>query len=180
MDQLRLILSRLKLSVESRGQTTIDYAIGASIFMFVVGGVLLFIPTIFEPLSTSTTTNALVADQTATHITKQLLNSGETTATLDAVCTAAFFGQNTTLDDKCEFDTSSSTREMVGVSDSTDISITITNSQPVGDSSPITQEFEGNEYKLARATDTDQQNTAIATRIVSLNGDQYRLTVEVW
>lgn len=164
----------------SRGQTTIDYAVGASIFLFVVGGTLLFIPTIFEPLSTSATTDALIADKTATHLAKQLLNSGETTATLDAVCTAAFFGQDTTLDDECSFDASSSTREIVGVSETTDINIILTNPQPASEPSPITQEFEGSDYELKRATDTDQQNTAVATRIVSLNGNQYRLIVEVW
>lgn len=167
-------------SSTSRGQTTLDYAIGASIFLFVVGGTFLFIPTIFDPLSTSTTTNALVADQTATHLTTQLLNNGETTATLDAVCTAAFFGQNAALDDECAFDTTSSTRDIVGVSESTDMSISITNTQPTGAPSPVVQEFEGNTYELNRATDTDSRNIAIATRIVSLNGERYQLTVEVW
>lgn len=167
-------------SSTSRGQTTIDYAVGASIFLFVVGGVLLFIPTIFEPLSTSTTTNALVADQTATHLTTQVLNNGETTATLDAVCTAAFFGQNAALDDECKFDATTPTRDIVGVSGSTDISISITETRPTGAPSPITQEFEGAAYELSRSTDTGYQNAAIATRIVSLNDNRYQLTVEVW
>lgn len=165
---------------DARGQTVPDYAVGASLFLVVVGGVLLYIPTIFEPLSTTTTANAIIADRTATYLTTELLNDGGTSATLDAVCTAAFFGKNTSLDSECAFDADSSTRNVLGISDTTDINIAIVDAKDVVADSAITDEIEGVEYRYTRHTDTDQQNTAVATRIVRLDGTSYRLIVEVW
>lgn len=161
----------------TRGQTVIDYAIAASLFLFVVGAVLLFIPTIYEPLSTSTTSEAIVADKTATYISKELIASSESPATINTICTAAFFGSNTSLDDDCEFTADDSTRDILGVSDSFDVSVYITNT---GSETVTTKTVDNTEYILKRETATTEQNTAVATRIVNLNDEPHRLTVEVW
>lgn len=162
----------------SKGQTTIDYTIGITLFIGVIGGVYLLLPTIFDPLSSSATANAILSDQIATQLTTELLNA-EQPGTLDAVCTTVFFSQNTSLDGDCSFTADDSIETIIGVDRDTDVAITVrelsTESEPVG-----TTQIDGVTYDLQRQTSEQRQNTAVSTRTVRINGELHRVTVEVW
>lgn len=161
-----------------RGQTTIDYTIGIVLFLSVMGGVFLLLPTVFEPFSTSTTAETIVADQIATQLTTELLQA-EDPAAIDAVCTAAFFGQNTSLDSECSFTADDSLEDITGLDSTTDTTISIHETGESPDDSATTT-VDGVTYDLLRETSDTTENTAVASRTVELNGDAYQLTVEVW
>lgn len=167
---------------DSRGQSVPDFAIGASIFLLVVGGALVYLPTIFEPLSNTVTANAILADRTATYLVRDLLTTGGGGPTLNAVCTAAFFSGDTSLDDSCSFTADAETRELLGIADDTDINIVITDAENVKPEPAITDEVNGVEYEYSRRTNTGTQetDTAVATRTVRIDGQLYKLIVEVW
>lgn len=166
------------LRSDSRGQTTIDYTIGIVLFISAIGGVFLLLPTIFDPFSTSTTANTIVADQIATQLTTELLQTGDS-GSIDAVCTAAFFSENTTLDSDCSFTADDSVKAVTGLDSTTETEISIHETANDPDDS-ITTTVDSEPYTLQRATSDTAENTAIATRTVELNGEIYRLTVEVW
>lgn len=165
---------------DERGQTVIDYAIGVSIFLVVVGGVFLIIPTVFEPFSTGTTTETIIADNTATVVSKDLLMVDTSGDGVDVVCAAALFSGNTSLDGKCGFDAGASLEETLGVSSTTDVEMYVTGTNSASNSGVISKTVEGKEYTFHRATGSDKRNTVIATRIVSIEGELYQLVVEVW
>jgi hypothetical protein len=165
---------------QSRGQTTIDYTIGIVLFISVIGGVFLLLPTVFEPFSTSTTAETIMADQIATQLTTELLHA-EDPGTVDAVCTAAFFSGNTSLDETCSFTADDSVTTIVGLDSTTDTSIYIHEVQEGGAAgSAATTTVDGVRYDLQRNTGETGRNTAVATRTVRLNGEIHRLSVEVW
>lgn len=162
----------------TRGQTTIDYTVGIVLFISVIGGVFLLLPTIFEPFSTSATQEAIIADQIATQLTTELLQTGDP-ASVHTVCTAAFFGGNTTLDSECSFTADDPLNTIAGLDNTTETTISIHEVGNDPDNS-ITTTVDGVVYTLHRTTGETPDNIAVATRTVELNGDVYRLTVEVW
>lgn len=163
-----------------KGQTVIDFAIAASIFLMVVGGVLLYTPTIFAPLSESTTAETIAADKTATHISKELIAGEESQTNVDTICTIAFFSGNGSLDEDCTFSANNPIQDIVGLKDTTEINVYITDTQQTNDPPITTTEFEGKEYTLQRKTKSDAHDVAVATRIINIDGNTQRLTVEVW
>jgi len=82
------------LRTSERGQTTLDFAIGVSVFLAVLLFIFLFIPGILSPFTASaqdeTVTSNRVADQLAAGT---LAESGEPYV-LDSYCTVAFFENN--------------------------------------------------------------------------------------
>lgn len=179
MERSRIMWQHWHSDSEKRGQTTIDFTVGIVLFISVMGGVFLLLPTVFEPFSTSTTAESIVADQIATQLTTELLQ-GSDPASLNAVCTAAFFGQNASLDSECPFTADDSLKTITGLDSTTDTAISIHDTGESPDDSATTT-VDGVTYELNRDTrDTGKENIAVATRTVELNGDTYRLTVEVW
>lgn len=164
---------------DSRGQTTLDFTIAMVLFIGVIGGVFLLLPTVFDPLTTSTTAKTIVADQIATQVSTDLLTSTDSSS-VTAVCTAAFFGTDTTLDDECAFTADDSLDNLVGINDRTNTHIYMQRTGLRESNTPASITVHGTEYTLERPEPTRKENTAIAKRIVAVQGETYVLTVEVW
>ncbi|WP_277553135.1 DUF7287 family protein [Halobaculum limi] len=93
-----------------RAQTTIDYAIGISVFLLVVAFVFAFAPSLTTPFTNDATDAVVVSDRAADRLAHDLLVDDPTRPTvLNATCTVGFF--NTTGPDisgDCRYDTDAS------------------------------------------------------------------------
>ena len=74
-----------------RAQTTLDFAVGMSIFLLTVAFVFTFAPNIAEPFSDSGTENTVVADRVASQLVAGTLADPDRPYVLDRECTVAFF-----------------------------------------------------------------------------------------
>lgn len=78
---------------DARGQTTIDFGIGVSLFLMTIVFIFLFIPSMFTPF-VSDQSATITADRTADALATDLFMSGDDGQyTLDGGCTVAFFSQ---------------------------------------------------------------------------------------
>lgn len=167
----------------NRGQTVIDFSIGASLFIITVALVFAFIPSMFEPFSSATGSSSIVADRTVDHLTGSLLVADPATpSVLSTACTAAFFGGNDTLGTAadCEFTATESVDELLGVGDR-DVNVTVRNlSDPPSTGPAVERSVDGTGYRLTRGTDGFPSDVSVASRVVLVDGDRYRFVVKVW
>lgn len=186
-----------------RGQTTIDFAIGISIFLISIAFAFTFIPDIINPLiSPFDPGTNVAAERTADMVIEKFLHGGQPDAsavTVDTGCTLAFFtaeGGTVYSDqyvDDCpndRFGTLGTTNEsMLGLNENTqDVNVTVvpvdgTRSNPVvftDSDKPPRIDTNGN-VTLSRGEPIGYaQNPSSTSRIVYINGETYRLVVTVW
>jgi len=166
-----------------RAQTLIDFAIGASVFLIVVGVVFAFVPSMFEPFSAAGGSSPIVADRTADHLTESMLVADPANpSVLSAACTAVFFGENETLAENtsCGFATNDSTAELLGV-DTRNVNVTVREPSDSPSTGPaVKRSVDDTEYTLTRGTEGVPSDVSTASRIVLIEGDRYRLVVKVW
>ncbi|QZX99606.1 DUF7287 family protein [Halobaculum rubrum] len=92
-----------------RGQTTIDYAVGVSVFLLVVAFVFAFAPSLTAPFTSDATDAVVVADRSADRIANDLLVADPARpSVLDADCTAGFFDTDEAVDTDCRYETDAS------------------------------------------------------------------------
>jgi len=167
-----------------RGQTVIDFAIGAGVFIIAVGIVFIFVPSLFEPFSTAAGSSPIVADRTADHLTGSMLVADPAQpSVLSAACTAAFFNgpDGDEIDGvDCAFDPGDDTKALLGVGDR-NVNVTIRALDDSPSTGPAqTRSVDGTEYTLTRGTDGLQSEVSTASRIVLIEDQRYRLVVKVW
>lgn len=147
-------------STPDRGQTTMDFAAGISIFLVTVAFAFAFLPGIFTPFTGSGVGDPITANSVADELAADRLADPADPYVLDESATVAFFTNDTALED----------RLTVGQFDS--VNVTLEN-----DSGPITIDgetaAEGNPVPSNRDVTT-------AWRVVSFRGDQLELVVRVW
>lgn len=89
-----------------RAQTTLDFAIGASVFLVVTAFVLAFVPGMVQPFQASTQQETAAADRLAEQLAAGMLAEDvETPYVLDRGCVATFFAlENSDGDDGNDLD----------------------------------------------------------------------------
>jgi hypothetical protein len=168
-----------------RGQTTLDFAVGSSVFLLTVIFVIVYAPTLFDPFAGGTGTKLLVADRAATSLSADFLAvSTAEPGTLSAGCVAAFFETNQSLaDDECttDFDVEGTTAfEQLLALDGRNANVTIHELDSSADT-PAEIRWDGTDIEMTRSNSQAAPiDVAVATRTVSIEGQQYRLTVRVW
>jgi len=166
----------------NRAQTVIDFGVGAGVFIIAVGIVFAFVPTLFEPFATAAGSSPVVVDRTANHLTGSFLAADPATpSVLSAACTAAFFGENESLGDDadCGFDADAPTGELLGVDKQ--VNVTIRNLSDSPTTGPaVTRTVDGVDYTLTRGPSNPVTEVTVASRAVTIEGDQYRFVVKVW
>lgn len=182
-----------------RAQTTLDFAIGMSIFLITVAFVLSFSTGITKPFADSDQDHTVIADRVADAVSGGLLGDPETASVVDDDCTVAFFGGPDP--GYCNFDPSNSLGERVG-----------TVGIPAGTEPELNVTFEGNLTNDADGADplcwddakdlvVEEDNSActstlvfktgsdppqargsvvVARRLVSINGKDATILVRVW
>ena len=153
----------------ARGQTVLDFAIGMSVFLLAVAFVFAFVPSLLEPFATSEGSHTIVAERGAAHLTETSLSAGSAPGVLSAACTAAFFGENGSNGNDCDWThDADAVAEEIGAGEFRSVNVTITRD---GGS---TVAFSGGDDLPPDAS------VSTASRIVELDGKTHRLTVRVW
>ncbi|WP_436908100.1 DUF7287 family protein [Halosimplex marinum] len=83
-----------RVGVGDRGQSVFDFSIGVSLFLIVVLGVLVFVPTAFGSFTSGAGGGAgdgLAADRAATYLSESALSDSSASDGLDTDCTLLFF-----------------------------------------------------------------------------------------
>ncbi|MGM0605509.1 MAG: DUF7287 family protein [Halobacteriota archaeon] len=178
-----------------RGQTTLDFAIAASVFLLAVAFVVAFIPSMFDPFGSSDGSLFLVGERAASYLVEDLLVvSLSEPSLLDGGCTIAFFTENATLAaaNDCGFDPdeTATTAAAIGIAGGHPIdrhaNVTL---YPLNatDSPPTPIETDGGE-RLQVGPSGPPDHAAAVSRIVRIDdgsgidaeATEFRLTVRVW
>jgi len=161
-----------------RGQTTLDFAVGMSVFLLTVIFVIAYAPTMFDPFAGGSGAKLVAADQAATALSGDLLvASTAEPGTLSAGCVVAFFDENQPGQD-CQTEADFESLDSALALDDRNVNVTI-HELDASASDPATPGWF--EDGLTRSnSETTQSDVAVATRTVSIEGQQYRLTVRVW
>ncbi|WP_254832168.1 DUF7287 family protein [Haloglomus salinum] len=75
----------------SRGQTTLDFAVGMSLFLISVAFVISFTPNLIQPFADSGTEDTIIANRVASQLVEGTLADPGKPYVLDKACTVAFF-----------------------------------------------------------------------------------------
>jgi phosphohistidine swiveling domain-containing protein len=75
----------------SRGQTTLDFAVGMSLFLISVAFVISFTPNLIQPFADSGTEDTIIANRVASQLVEGTLADPGKPYVLDKACTMAFF-----------------------------------------------------------------------------------------
>lgn len=184
----------------TRGQTTLDFAIGIVIFLAVVLFVFTFVPGILEPFDVGGEENPTVSDRIANSLTQDKFGDPAEPYALDRYCTVAFFEEDGGED--CRWDKHTLTGEF-NLSGLQNANVTITgnidrstNQRSLLCWTDSSQEgTPADEPGLDEAADCDSDDVMLASgdeppssgattitarRIVSLHGESVMLQVIVW
>jgi hypothetical protein len=137
-----------------RGQTTLDFLVGVSVFLVTVGLVLTFVPGMLDPFTGDREVNALAADRAATDLTTDVLGNPREPYVLNESRVSAFFDPTTDVNDRLGLDTAVSVNATL---------TTDTQRWTVGPTPP------------------DRSDSVIAAwRVVEVGGESGDLRVRVW
>jgi hypothetical protein len=170
----------------TRGQTTVDYAVGIGLFLLAVAFVFAVLPGLVSPYSTQGG-QPTVADRTAEQLTDDVIGRTDAPGVLNETCTARLFN-DTMAPRSCSFPVITDNRtdnenitKAVGVSNYTYINITVVEDGTV----TILNTSRGadrNRTRLALGRPVPEGSVSVATarRTVVLNGTVQELRVRVW
>jgi len=154
---------------DHRGQTTIDFAVGATLFLLAVAFVFTFVPVMFQPFATSQS-DPLVADRAANRLATDVLGDPAEPYVLNETCTTAFFAANappTGCPDPTDGSLGDHPNPTLGIPDDTRLNVTLV------DPSGTVEASVGDSRENARDVITAQ-------RRVLYRGESYELYVRVW
>lgn len=174
-------MSRTRLrpsTADDRGQTTIDFVVGISIFLLVVAFVVLFVPGIFDPFDGTSRTQA--ADRFAATLANDALGDPATPAALNATCTRSFFEMQNRTDTAadCGFDPTADTVEAALGTDRYSVNVTVFDGAAVAELADPAGE--GSVELSAGPPVPDNEAVATTRRVVLLDGRTLQLAVRVW
>jgi len=176
-----------------RGQTTIDFAIGAAIFLAVLLFAFSFVPGILEPFGVGGDEKPIASDRVANTLTHDTIADPSEPNVLDRYCTVEFFQGNNPA--TCPYD-GSTLSDQLGLMPGQDVNITLTgdvNSTTPGRSpicwreslpEPTLDEVHACGTSDVRLTIGDEPPEAVTTitarRVVWLHGEIVTLQVVMW
>lgn len=143
--------------MKRRGQTTIDYVVGVTIFLLTIALVFAFIPASFQPLETDWGGKAMESDRAISHLAgTELAKDPQKPFVLDQSKTAAFFARP-----------DANLSEDVGLPADAGTNLTI-------------QTNESNIIHRRGQSLPGSGSVVTAKRSVLLDNTQYRLVIRVW
>jgi len=183
-----------------RGQTTIDFAIGVSLFLLVVVFVFLFVPDLLEPFNSGTQEETVAVNRVADELSQRQLGNAGDPYVVSTTCAVAFF-DNETGPSECTFAKSGSPSPVGDQLDLTarqriNVTITRVNATNISDpdsilcwddgNSTLTSKSDctpsGNDVDLQRGEDLPlgSSSSVSARRVLTMDGQAVSMTVVVW
>jgi hypothetical protein len=184
----------------TRGQTTLDFAIGISIFLAVLLFIFLFLPGILSPFTESAQEETISSNRVADQLATGVLASPADPYVLDSYCTVEFFrapdeSTDSDVPGSCNYATGT-LEEQVGVAEGRErvrvvMRGDITNSgsseilcwDNTGTETGVVEEGQSGtscDVKLTRGNPPTTQDSITSRRTVSLDDTDVSLLVEVW
>lgn len=177
----------MRSRAHERGQTTIDFVTGMSVFLLVLIGVLVFLSGAFEPVGAAAQDTRPTADRVAGSLSTGLLGDPATPYLLGTSCTVDFFEGTSPAD--CRY-TGSTVQERVGLDSTTSVNIKLrelTDSHTDGDllcwdadAEEVTTTGCDTTFEVGADPPGDSTATVTAERIVRIDGTDAALIVELW
>lgn len=180
-----------------RAQTTLDFAIGISIFLAVVLFTFGFIPTLLDPFDVTAQERPVQAERAADSLSQGMLGSPENPHVLDRYCTVEFFNTSGDGPDECRYN-GTSIDERLGFGIATNSNVTLRQGGEIlcwtdqggtsfaddGINDPgITTDCDTSADTMLTAGDTtrsDLDTTLSSQRVVSVGGERATLEVVIW
>jgi len=179
-----------------RGQTTIDFALGISIFLVALAFIVVFVPGMLQPFVGGSQAETPAANRVADDLSQRLLGNASEPYVLDTDCTREFFTAGAPA--ACQFD-AGTIQEQVGVLDRTNVNVTIrgnvtsdagsntvcwngANDQFVEQDDANCSPGVGGDVLLSRGSDPTVQSgkTISARRVALLQGHAVSIEVVLW
>ncbi|MFB6113982.1 MAG: hypothetical protein ABEJ58_07765 [Halodesulfurarchaeum sp.] len=139
----------------TRGQTTLDFLIGTSVFLLAVFGVVLVVPGLVDPFATGMEGQAVTADRVATTLATDDLAGPETPFTLNDTATQHFFTSS-----------EADVRDRLGIADDVHVNVTLTDY--------------GGGMRTVGPTPPEHASVTTSWRLVYYKNETADLTVRVW
>ena len=179
-----------------RGQTTLDFAIGISVFLAVLIFIFLFIPGLLSPFTEGAQEETVISNRVADNVTKSMLGTPKRPYSLDRFCTVEFF-ENEAAPAHCTggWAGGNPVEQQVGLDgDRTHINITIRGNVSSGgtgsdilcwddSAEQIVEKNSGScstPFHRGDPAPTANDQAVTATRVVGLAGTDVTVSVEVW
>lgn len=173
---------------DTRGQTTIDYSVGAGVFLLSVIFVLFFIQPLLTPFIGGQA-DVIRSDRAADRLTEDMWldDHNPEVFVLDERCTLYFFEQmqsgspTASYPNDCRYsNTLVDINAALGLESTKNINITIENSDPSGGIVTMQNEA-GNNVRLAVGDSPPSQgDVTVSQRHAYIGGDEYRVYVRIW
>ncbi|RKS83097.1 hypothetical protein BDK61_2429 [Haloarcula quadrata] len=176
-----------------RGQTTLDFAIGMSLFLSVLIFIFLFIPGLLSPFSAGVQEETVTTDRVADGLTMGMLGSPQQPYVLEEHCTQEFFAGNAPPSG-CGYNSGGSAEERVGLNPAREnVNVTIRGNATATAAADETLCWDGGSEELVEAgagcgtiltiggnPPTNNDASVTALRVVSLNGQDVTVRVVMW
>jgi hypothetical protein len=187
-----------------RGQTTLDFAIGISLFLVVIVFVFSFVPGMLQPFVVTGAEHPVMADRLGDRLAQGQLGHPEEPFVLENDCAVEFFNDSRYNDglgspSDCRYD-GNALHERAGVTNTSNLNVTLEGNTTAGvagsttlcwDRDPATptlnQTGSGNcggsddvTLTTGGAPPTANDATVTARRVVSLAGEDVTMKVVVW
>lgn len=173
-----------------RGQTTLDFALGISIFLIVILFVFTFIPGLLDPFTLNNEENTPLAGQIADRLSQDTLGDPTEPYVLDRYCTVAFFNSSDAGPSQCRYE-DGDLHDRLNIPQTKDINVTIGSGgtdilcwNATQNNLTSTSGCGSGDTKLRAGSSPTvgggNPSTITARRVVSLNGEDVTLKVVVW
>lgn len=181
-----------------RGQTTLDFAIGISLFLAVLIFIFLFIPGLLSPFTEGAQEETVASNRVADNLTKSMLGSPSQPYRISRYCTVKFF-ENVTAPASCDGGWSGGTpvETQMGLNEKRkNLNITVRgNVSTAGTGSDIlcwdttaeaiVEKPDGTtscdiEFTRGDSAPVTSDQSVTATRVVSLSRHDVTVSVEMW
>jgi hypothetical protein len=174
-----------------RGQTTIDFAVGMSVFLLTVAFTFAFVPGLLDPFDGRAPGGTAAAERVADDTAMGLLGDPSAPRVLDVSCTVAFF--EGTTPGECGLG-SGTLADQVGLDDRYRLNVSIERNDASGERRCWNRGEDGGpaglvspsastcDVRLSRgdAVSTSEGSVATARRVVSFADRDVTLVVRVW
>lgn len=180
--------SRTFASRERRGQTTLDFAVGMSIFLLALTFVLVFVPGMLEPFSGGAQSETPAVNRVADDLTQRTLSNASHPYVLDEDCTEGLFTAGVPAG--CKYD-GATLADRVGIRTFSPVNVTIRGDLPgttdgesllCFDAGTLKETGSGCTTVLSGGSKPSGSGgkTVSATRVALLDGHDVTVEVVMW
>ncbi len=190
-------MTQSPLGGRPRGQTTLDFTIGVSLFLVVMVFVFSFVPSVLGPFVSTGGDHPALADRLGDRLAQGGLGDPAEPFVLDRDCTVEFFNESRYDDGlgspgECRYD-GNALEDRLAVDGRSNVNVTLSSNASAG--TTLCWDESGGDLVQVEATacdsddvhltaggapPTDNDATVTARRVVSLAGEDATLEVVVW